>query len=236
MKLICFFLLLIFSFDQNPIDKNYLLGKFEPSKDSRFVQPLAKYTRRIAGHDYLRKETYDAFVKMYEAASKDGVKLEIISATRNFDDQKKIWENKWTGKIIVEGKYLSTISDSLERALIIMHFSSMPGTSRHHWGTDMDLNSWENSYFEKGEGKKIYQWLTTHASEFGFCQPYTSKISGRTGYEEEKWHWSYVPLSNFFLKEYKKQIRYSDITGFLGSETALSLQVIGKYVDGVSCH
>src|ERR1043165_6982453 len=112
----------------------------------------------------------------------------------------------------------------------------MPSTSRHHWGTDMDLNSLNNDYFDSGEGKKIYEWLTAHASEFGFCQPYTSKADGRTGYEEEKWHWSYVPLSKGFLEEYKKQVQYNDITGFLGSEVAESLRVIDKYVDGVSCH
>lgn len=234
MKFICF-LFLAFSLSQNSIDKNYLLGRFDPAKDSRFVRPLANHTRRIAGRDCLRKETYDAFVKMYKAASKDGVKLEIISATRNFDDQKKIWEGKWTGKIIVEGKNLSTVSDLKARALIIMYFSAMPGTSRHHWGTDMDLNSWDNSYFEKGEGKKIYDWLTSHANEYGFCQPYTSKSSGRSGYEEERWHWSYLPLAKEFLEEYKKQIRYEDITGFAGSETAVSLDVINKYVDGVAC-
>ena len=226
-----FFLLLI----QNSVDKNYLLGRFDPAKDSRFIRPSANHTKRIAGHDYLRKETYDAFIKMYKAANKDGVKLEIISATRNFDDQKKIWESKWTGKIMVEGKDLSTLSDLKERALIIMHFSSMPGTSRHHWGTDMDLNSWEKSYFEKGEGKKVYDWLKAHANEYGFCQPYTSKSSGRTGYEEEKWHWSYLPLAKDFLNEYKKQIQYEDINGFSGGETAKSLQVIEKYVDGVTC-
>lgn len=226
-----YFLLLI----QNSVDKNYLLGRFDPAKDSRFVKPSPNYTRRIASHDYLRTETYQAFVKMAKAAVKDGVKLEIISATRNFDDQKKIWENKWTGKIKVEEKYLTTVSDLKERALIIMHFSSMPGTSRHHWGTDMDLNSWDNNYFEKGEGEKIYDWLTVHAGEYGFCQPYTNKANGRTGYEEEKWHWSYLPLSKLFLKEYKKQISYGDLNGFDGYQQADSLKVIDFYVDGVAC-
>jgi hypothetical protein len=45
-----------------------------------------------------------------------------------------------------------------------------------------------------------------------------------------------VPLSKGFLEEYKKQVQYSDISGFLGSEVATSLQVISKYVDGVACH
>jgi hypothetical protein len=74
-----------------------------------------------------------------------------------------------------------------------------------------------------------------HAYEYGFCQPYTSKSEGRTGYEEEKWHWSYLPLSKNLLREYKSKIDYSDITGFNGSEVAEKIRVIKKYVDGVAC-
>ena len=236
MKLIYAFLLLTFSFVQNPVDKNYLLGKFDPATDARFVLLTTEYASGSALSQYLREETFGSFQKMQKAAKKDGVSLTIISAARNFDTQKSIWENKWNGKVKVEGKDLTTIADKSERARMILLYSSMPSTSRHHWGTDMDLNSLSNSYFESGEGKKVYEWLTTHANEFGFCQPYTSKTGGRTGYEEEKWHWSYVPLSKGFLDEYKKQVQYSDITGFLGSEVAASLQVIDKYVDGVSCH
>ena len=50
--------------------------------------------------------------------------------------------------------------DSISAVKEIMKYSSMPSTSRHHWGTDIDLNSLENSYFEKGEGKKYsIGWL-----------------------------------------------------------------------------
>ena len=235
MKSILFFLLLTFSFTQNPVDKNYLLGKFEPATDSRFVQLSAEYASGSALNRFLRKETLESFKKMQSAAKLEGVHLTIISATRNFESQKKIWEHKWNGKVRVAGKDLATIVDKNERARMILSYSSMPSTSRHHWGTDIDLNSLSPKYFESAEGKKIYQWLTAHASEFGFCQPYTSKENGRAGYEEEKWHWSYVPLSKVFLEEYKNQVHYSDINGFLGSETAESIQVIEKYVDGISC-
>ncbi|MEQ1585281.1 MAG: M15 family metallopeptidase [Cyclobacteriaceae bacterium] len=219
---------------QNP-DKNYLLGKFDPTTHPQFSKLSDEHAQGSAKGAYLRKETYQAFIKMSEAARKEGVELIIISATRNFDSQKRIWENKWEGRTMVEGKNLTTIKDPKERARLILLYSSMPTTSRHHWGTDMDLNSLENSYFDSGEGLKIYQWLTTHASEYGFCQPYTSKTGGRTGYEEEKWHWSYLPLSGDFLEAYKKQVRYSDIKGFAGSEVAKSMEVIRKYVEGVAC-
>ena len=217
-------------------DKKYLLGQFDESKNSRFVKLSEAYARGSAIDKFLRKETYEAFVKMAAAAKKDCVYLFIISATRNFEAQKKIWENKWEGRTLVEGKNLTTVADPKERARLILLYSSMPGTSRHHWGTDMDLNSLDNSYFEKGEGLKIYLWLVTHAAKFGFCQPYTSKANGRTGYEEEKWHWSYLPLSGMFLKAYVATVTYSDIKDFKGSDSAQPVKAIENYVQGIGCN
>lgn len=218
-----------------PVDKNYLLGKFDPATHPQFVKLADEHTRGSGRGAYLRKETYEAFVKMSHAARKEGVELTIISATRNFDSQKRIWENKWNGKVQVEGKDLTTVSDEKERARLILLYSSMPSTSRHHWGTDMDLNALNNSFFDSGEGLKIYTWLKAHAAEYGFCQPYTTKDSGRTGYEEERWHWSYLPLSGEFLEQYQKQVNYEDITGFEGSTVAKSMNVIKNYVEGVAC-
>jgi zinc D-Ala-D-Ala carboxypeptidase len=215
--------------------KNYLLGRFDPATHPQFVKMSDEHTQGSAKGGYLRKEAYEAFIKMSDAARKDGVELVIISATRNYESQRRIWENKWEGRTMVEGKNLTTVKNKKERARLILLYSSMPSTSRHHWGTDMDLNSLENSFFEGGQGLKIYQWLTAHAGEYGFCQPYTSKTDGRTGYEEEKWHWSFLPLSGLFLDEYKKKISYKDIKGFAGSEVGPSIDVIRNYVAGVAC-
>ncbi|MCS7078787.1 MAG: M15 family metallopeptidase [Chloracidobacterium sp.] len=213
--------------DSQFIDKSYLLGKFDPARDSRFVKLEDRYTAGAARCQYLRRETYAAFVKMAEDAKKDNIELIIVSATRNFDRQKDIWETKW--------KERQAITDPVERARDILRYSSMPGTSRHHWGTDIDLNSLEDDYFKSAVGLAVYQWLVTHAGKYGFCQPYTSKEKGRTGYEEEKWHWSYTPLSVPLLQQYLKTITLDDITGFQGSETAVALDVIRGYVAGVDC-
>lgn len=218
------------------VEKAYLLGKFDPALHPQFSKLDDAHSGGSARGKYLRNETYEAFIKMSAAAEKEGVKLTIISATRNFDSQKAIWEDKWEGRRMVEGINLTTISDPKERARLILLYSSMPSTSRHHWGTDMDLNSLDNDYFGSGEGLKIYSWLTAHGAEYGFCQPYTSKVNGRTGYEEEKWHWSYLPLSGVFLEQYKNEVTYNDIIGFAGSEAAKPMTVIKKYVEGVACN
>lgn len=220
-------------FDQkDSVSRAYLTGKFDPSKDDRFVLVGKKWGDKTM---YLRSETYSAFEKMAEAAEKEGIRLKIISATRTFSQQKNIWESKWTGKTLVAGKSLpKSIPDPKKRAEKILEVSSMPGTSRHHWGTDIDLNNLSDGYFTKknSSGAKIYAWLAEHAHEFGFCQPYSA---GREhGYREEKWHWSYTPLSRPLTKLAGKQLTDAQISGFLGAETAVEIQAVKYYVLGIN--
>lgn len=111
----------------------------------------------------------------------------------------------------------------------------MPTTSRHHWGTDFDLNALENSYFSSGKGLKEYEWLVANGPEFGFGQPYSAKGPDRpTGYEEEKWHWSYLPAAKRFHQSYMDLVDISMIEGFDGAEAASELDVISNYVNGIA--
>lgn len=217
------------------VTKEYLMGKFEPSKDKRFILSSKSVSSEPM---YIRKETYDAFLKMHSAAQKDGISLKLISATRNFDRQKQIWEAKWNGQKAVSGKMLTkeeTSKDPAGSARRIMEWSSMPGTSRHHWGTDVDLNSLEPAHWLKGTGAKTYAWMQANASKFGFCQVYCEKGSKRPdGYNEEKWHWSYLPLSVPFTKAYKKLVKNEDIKGFSGCESAPLIKSVEHYVLGIA--
>jgi LAS superfamily LD-carboxypeptidase LdcB len=215
----------------------YLIGDIDPASDPKFARIPEKYIggSRVWGH----KDAVDAFVRMAEDAEQTGYKLKIVSAFRSFSDQKKIWEDKWTGQTLVGGKKLNnSISDPAARAKKILEFSSMPGTSRHHWGTDFDFNSLENSYFTNNrDGRRIYDWLVNHAANYGFCQVYTSKKgegARPTGYEEEKWHWSYAPVASWYLRQYPIDVGYERLTGFLGSDTARQIDVIPNYVQGIN--
>lgn len=221
---------------QETIEQNYLMGKFKPQQDSRFTQ---------TGGFYLRKETFAAFQKMKAEALKSGINLRIVSATRTFANQKRIWENKWNARTPVNtdtGEFLpkpNTRDDYLtptQRALRILEFTAMPTTSRHHWGTDLDLNNVNSSYWETAKGRREYSWLLENAPKFGFCQVYSA---ARTfGYKEEKWHWSYLPLSQQLTNEFYRLIVDSDITQakFTGAETALEIKAINNFVLGINSH
>lgn len=213
----------------------YIMGQFDPANDPLFVLIPRQY--RDEELRYIRKDVLDAFMKMYEAAAKDGIKLVIISATRNFNTQKRIWENKWLGNTLLEGNINAAkdIKDDMSRAKTILQYSSMPGTSRHHWGTDMDFNHLTNEWFEKGEGLKLYNWLKKNAANYGFCQPYSKMGSDRnSGYLEEKWHWTYMPISVEITKQAKAKMDNSMIKGFLGCETATKLDILQQYILGIS--
>lgn len=175
----------------------------------------------------MRQEAYEAFALLHAEAKRCNIQLHIISATRNFEAQKAIWNRKWQ-------KYKTDSLSDADCVQKIMLYSSMPGTSRHHWGTDIDLNNLEDAYFNQGEGLKVYEWLKDFAGGYGFVQCYDAKKNGRSGYEEEKWHWSYLPLSEAFLNAYNAQIKYSDINGFSGADSAESLDIFGRYVNGIS--
>jgi LAS superfamily LD-carboxypeptidase LdcB len=208
-----------------PCTREELLGKFNPAKHTGFQ--LIESPHSTKAEIYLRKEAYEAFKRMHEAALKEGIHLTILSATRNFDSQKGIWERKWK-RPQYEGK------TDIERIVDIMKFSSMPGTSRHHWGTDIDLNSLEPAYFTQGKGLSIYQWLNAHASDYGYYQTYTSKQDGRSGYEEEAWHWSYMPLAKPMLDNYNRLITYQDLSGFSGCASADKARVLEDFVNGIA--
>ena len=216
-------------------EKNYLMGKFNPENKNNFAPIPDIYS--ISGYKmYLRKETLDAFLQMRTKAQKDGVDLLIASATRNFDYQKNLWNNKWTGITLVNGKnLLKNTPSELERFEKILEYSAVPGTSRHHWGTDIDINAAIPEYFNTEKGEAVYAWLVKNASSFGFCQPYNLKNTKRTtGYNEEKWHWSYSPLSKVFTQEYKNLITKEDISSFDGDEYGEKIDLINDYVLSVN--
>ena len=237
MKFLVFIIIAVFStacFAQEEVSKDYLMGKFRPNKDKRFVQ--------FNGY-FLRQETLTAFQQMRNEAAKNGVNLRIVSATRTFNEQKRLWENKWNARMPVNtdtGEYLPkplTKFDNLskdQRALRILEFTSMPSASRHHWGTDLDFNEVNPSYWSTMRGDREYAWIVQNAPKFGFCQVYSANRP--TGYHEEKWHWSYLPIARNLTSEYQKLITDSDITltEFIGSETAITTRFIDNFVLGIN--
>lgn len=201
-----------------------LLGQFDAASHPDFSIIPNAYTRKT--NIYLRNATLAAFESMWKAAKTDGVSLEIVSATRSFSAQRSIWNRKWGAPRFMGFQ-------EANRAREILRYSSMPGTSRHHWGTDIDLNALENEWFDTPPGSNVYAWLSANGFRFGFHQVYTDKKHGRTGYEEERWHWSYLPLAETMWEQYCGKFTDTMMTGFEGAKWADSLRIMQFYVQGV---
>ncbi|MBZ9627474.1 M15 family metallopeptidase [Psychroflexus sp. CAK1W] len=150
----------------------------------------------------LEEETYQAFCLMKAEALKEDIALKIVSGYRSFERQKEIWE--WKFKHFVETK---TPAEAISE---IMTYSSIPGTSRHHWGTDIDLIDesvlapggdllLREHYHGDAAFSKMKTWMKTHSSDFGFELVYT-RDERRTGFNYEPWHYTYAPKAKTYLE------------------------------------
>lgn len=221
----------------NNID--YLLGQFDPAVNKEFISLKNAGIPSDSREHFIRIEAAEALKKVFLDFNKQypKIKLWIASSTRTYLQQKIIWESKWNNESKNLIKKNASITDSNEIHLKILKYSSMPGTSRHHWGTDIDFNVLENSYYNSGDGKIIYNWMKKNMSKYGFCQVYNKERN--TGYQEERWHWSYMPLAKKFTEDWIKIFKnnpkkYLGRIDFNGAEIKDILDLAIIYVTGIN--
>lgn len=221
----------------NNID--YLLGQFNPSLNDKFISLKNAGIPSDGREHFIRIETAEALKKVFADFKKQypKIKLWIASSTRTYLQQKIIWESKWSIESKNRTKKNTSIADSNEIHLKILKYSSMPGTSRHHWGTDIDFNVLENSYYNSGDGKIIYNWMKKNMSKYGFCQVYNKERN--IGYQEERWHWSYMPLAKKFTEDLIKLFnanpkQFSNRIDFKGAEIKDILELAIIYVSSIN--
>ncbi|WP_042548094.1 M15 family metallopeptidase [Yersinia aldovae] len=162
----------------------------------------------LSGNHRLQPQAVAAFQAMQQAAKLAGFDLQPASTFRDFDRQLAIWNGKFRGERPVLDKDSQPIDigelDTPARCEAILRWSALPGASRHHWGSDLDiydpsllpidtklqLEPWE--YEAGGYFYPLSQWLSAHMAEFGFYRPFTEDSGGIA---VEPWHLSYHPLA-----------------------------------------
>lgn len=162
-------------------------------------------------------------------AEKSGIELTIASAFRNYERQKTIWNEKATGKRDILDKNGVVISyESLSKKELlysILRWSAIPGTSRHHWGTDFDIidaiplketdykiQLTEEETKPEGIFGKLHQWLDkaiTNNNSHNFYRPYDVD---RGGVSPEMWHISHYPTASRFEEIFSLELFTSIIT------------------------
>lgn len=198
----------------------FLAAHGNPAITDHLVPLPAQFTTK---DELVHADVYQPLLAMIDAAAQDGVNLTVVSAYRSHARQKQIWEKKWG----------DAPQDSVEKALEILQWSSFPGTSRHHWGTDVDFNNVNTAYWQAGEGAATYQWLQANAAKFGFCQTYGPNRD--KGYNEEPWHWSHMPTAKQYFAQASHPNSLTTIVnqGVKGSAAVQQLPLI-DYITGIT--
>lgn len=167
----------------------------------------------------LHKEVAGPFSALCAAANADGIDIKIVSSFRSYQRQADIWQAKLSGKRAVldmQGKAvdINTLSGKARLDAVLL-YSALPGASRHHWGTELDIydagaveNGYQprlapQEYASEGPFYALQQWLTEHADAFGFFLPYQHYQGGVAA---EPWHLSYQPLAQQYLAAFSPSI------------------------------
>jgi len=179
----------------------------------------------------LHYEAVTSFLAMRDAAADAGIDLEARSSFRDFDRQLLIWNRKWTGERALldrQGGLLECdrLTDA-QRLDAILCWSAIPGGSRHHWGSDVDVIDAASvppgytvelvpaEYAQAGIFGRLSSWLEENMSRFGFYRPYRNDHGGVS---PEPWHLSYAPvalpaLESFSMSILRRVIESSEIAG-----------------------
>jgi LAS superfamily LD-carboxypeptidase LdcB len=153
-------------------------------------------------------EVVEPFFAMVQAAKKAGILMTPFSSFRDFKTQLRIWNKKFSGEKPLYDMHgfprnYSVLSES-EIIDAILNWSALPGASRHHWGTEIDVidaGAIPQDYQvqllpqEVEPGGVFYQlhcWLNENMERFGFFRPYREY---RGGMYPEPWHLSYARVS-----------------------------------------
>lgn len=160
----------------------------------------------------VHKEVVEPFLELKTEAGERGFQLEIFSGFRDFDRQLGIWNRKATGRQAVLDSNAQPVDiESLskkELAFAILRWSALPGASRHHWGTDLDVideaarpDGYEVELLPEevntgGMFGPLHDWLDErigNGTSFGFFRPYEWD---QNGVAPERWHLSYAPVAD----------------------------------------
>ncbi|MCK3658682.1 peptidase M15 [Pasteurellaceae bacterium Pebbles2] len=168
-------------------------------------------------HHFLQAQALKAFQSLQQCALQNGFNLQPASTFRDFERQKLIWNSKFNGERKVHDDHgnaldLSVLSE-WEKAQAILRWSAMPGASRHHWGTEIDifdpdllpqgqplqLEPWE--YEQGGYFFELTQFLQEKLPHFDFYFPFVQSEKN-TEVGCEPWHISYFPLAQIAQEQF----------------------------------
>ncbi|CAA0078608.1 Putative carboxypeptidase YodJ [BD1-7 clade bacterium] len=156
------------------------------------------------------RQAAEALGLLQAAAGKAGFDLQLVSAYRSFERQHQIFTAKAEGRRpLLDDNGVELAFDRLsdaQRLRAIMRWSAVPGLSRHHWGTDVDVFDANTMALQDvqlvpaevddgGPSAAMHDWLDeriANNASYGFFRPYQFD---RGAIAPERWHLSYLPAA-----------------------------------------
>ena len=123
----------------------------------------------------IRKEVYDAFREMFNAAKEENLTLIVNSSYRTYEVQKEIYDDYESNR----GKEYAD------------KYAARPDFSEHQTGLSVDIFS-PGSNMSTFEGTEEFKWLSENSYKYGFILRYPKGKEDITGYSYEAWHYRYV--------------------------------------------
>ena len=161
-------------------------------------------------HHFLQAQAINAFQGLQQSAVKHGFNLQPASSFRDFARQQLIWNGKFNGERKVHDDVGNALDlsrlDDWQKSQAILRWSALPGASRHHWGTEIDifdpdllpqgqslqLEPWE--YEKGGYFFELSEFLSENLPHFDFNLPFM-QMPAEKKIGREPWHISYMPLA-----------------------------------------
>lgn len=166
------------------VNKYYYLDEnYEPKNLETLELDYALSNMRLVNY------AKDAFEKLSQDASKEGLSIIAMSTYRSYSYQVNLYN-----------RYVK--EDGQESADT---YSGRPGHSEHQTGLAVDVKT-KDGDFEKFEETKEYEWMQENAHKYGFILRFPKGKEKETGYQFESWHYRYVG------EEIAKYIKENNIT------------------------
>ena len=185
----------------------------------------------LIDHASLERPVHRSLVEPWRLLVRDarqaGFELAIVSGYRDYARQLAIWNAKAQGaRPVLDARGVPLrISDLDEWALAqaILRWSALPGASRHHWGTDIDIYDraavpddyqvqlTPEEVAPDGPFGPLHAWLDERiaaGASHGFFRPYDRD---RGGVAPERWHLSHAPTA----ARYQRQLSAATLLGEL---------------------
>lgn len=161
------------------------------NKDHKVPDDYKVELTELSNGQKVDSRIYPDLQNMFDDMRSEGFKPLVMSGYRTIDYQSTLLQDEIN-------KYKAQGFSQTEAEKEAEGWVAVPGTSEHHLGLAVDINSDidVNNPDSTAAEQALYQWLEDNAYRYGFILRYPPGKEGITGVNYEPWHYRYVGVEN----------------------------------------